>query len=84
MMMNETLSAGSAFLGIAFSSLIYPNETQTSDKEIEEKVKEAEVLVRSGGYIDAPKIIQELKCDAPTANRILNRLMDKGIITPIK
>ncbi len=83
MMMNENLSAGSTFLGLAFSSLIYPSESVMSDKEFNDKVKQAGNLVRIKGFIDAPLIIKEIGCDAKTANKILNALIDGGIITQI-
>lgn len=84
-MMNEyIISTGSIFLSGAFSSLLYPPKIfELSSEELEKKIKEAIILVSEHkSSINAPFIMNRLNCDAKTANKILNILVERGYLIP--
>lgn len=82
-MINEYLTTtGSIFLSGAFVSLLSPTmfEEELSQEELEKKVSLAIELVKTSKIINAPIIMNKLNCDAKTANKIINILVERGII----
>ena len=80
-MIGEYVSTGSLFLSRAFSTLLYPSKSdELSPEELEKKINLAIKLVNTYNGIDAPMIISKLDCDAKTANKIINILLERGII----
>ena len=84
-MINEYISTGSVFLSGAFASLLYPpKQFELTEEELQNKTDLALEIVRDNKRIDAPLIMNKLNCDAKTANKIINRLLNRGIVTQIE
>jgi len=84
-MVNEFITAGSIFLSGAFASLLYPpKQLELTEEELEEKANLVVELVKSNKYINAPLIMEKLNCNANTANKIINILINGGILTQIE
>jgi len=84
-MMNESLiTTGSIFLSGAFVSLLYPQRQEMSEEELEAKINLALELIHTSKIINAPILVERLNCDSKTAHKILNILVERGYITPLK